>query len=221
MLKPSYHLHLDAALMPSSLMDKMVLEAGFQLDDFPHHLESEGKSYSARHLTKYLYSPITPQEVKEQCLKIKDWVEASTFRGLIQCEFVMEENIWSGDKVIKGELLAPFSITSRKLSSKRGDRFKKHELHLELNKSLTSERIIQSLRGCGLQILENDVDITFTCCGNPKLLLKIRSLVNAFMEKHSQEITGKLTYEATAFWSLHGVRLETLPQIVDRVKVLQ
>ena len=51
--------------------------------------------------------------------------------------------------------------------------------------------------------------------------LKIRYLLNAFMEKHSQEITGKLTYEATAFWSLHGVRLETLPQIVDQVKVLQ
>ena len=221
MLKPSYHLHLDAALMPASLMDKMILEAGFQWDDFPHHLESEGKSYSARHLTKYLYSPITPQEVKEECLKLKSWVEASTFKGLIQCEFIMEESQWTGLKVIKEEVPPPFVITSRMLSSKRGDRFKKHELHLELNKSLTSERIIQTLRGCALHILENDVDITFTCCGNPKLLLKIRSLLNAFMEKHSEEITGKLTYEATAFWSLHGVRLETLPQIVDRVKVLQ
>ena len=221
MLKPSYHLHLDAALMPSSLMDKMILEAGFQWDDFPHHLESEGKSYSARHLTKYLYSPITPQEVKEECLKLKSWVEASTFKGLIQCEFIMEESHWTGLKVIKEEVPPPFVITSRMLSSKRGDRFKKHELHLELIKSSTSERIIRALSGCGMHILENEVDITFTCCGDSRELLKIRALLNYFMSKHSGEISGKLTYEATAYWSLHGLRPESLPQIVDRVKVLQ
>ena len=41
------------------------------------------------------------------------------------------------------------------------------------------------------------------------------------MEKHSEEITGKLTYEAPAFWSLHGIEPDTLAQIADRVKVLQ
>ena len=221
MLKPSYHLHLDAALLPTSLMNKLIHEGGFQLDDFPHQLVIEGESYSARHMTKYLYAPITPVEVKEECLRLKSWVEESTFKGLIQCEFIMEESHWTGLKVIQEEVPPPFFLNSRMLSSKRGDRFKKHELHLELIKSSTSERITQALRGCGMHILENEADITFTCCGDSRELLKVRAMLNSFISEHSGEISGKLTYEATAFWSLHGLRPESLPQIVDRVKVLQ
>jgi hypothetical protein len=125
----------------------------------------------------------------------------------------MEENHRTGLKLIQGEVPSPFSINSRRLTTKRGDRFKK--------KPSTSERVTQALRGRGPHILENELDITFTCCGDSRELLQIRTLLNSFLSKHSGEISGKLTYEATAFWSLNGLRPETLPQIVDRVIVLQ
>ncbi len=197
----------------------MILEAGFQWDDFPHQLVIEGESYSARHLTKYLYAPITPNEVKEECLKLKSWVEQSTFKGLIQCEFIMEESHWTGDMDIQEDVPAPFSLNSRMLTSKRGDRFKKHELHFELIKAKCSGRIVRALKQCGFHVLENELEITFTCCGDSRELLKIRAALNEFILQYKEEITGKLTYEATAFWSLHGVRPDTLPAIVDQIKL--
>ena len=221
MAKPSYHLHLDAAHLPAPLLERMLQEGGFHFDDFPHQLTVEGKSYPARHLTKYLYSPISSQEVKAECLKLQSWIKDSPFKGLIQCEYVMEETEWKRKEVGTAPLLPPLSITPRALSSARGDRFKKHELHLEIDKAKSSERVIDALRACGFHILENESVISFTTCGHSRELLMIRKTLKAFMNKYGDEITGKLTYEATAFWSLHGIEPQTLPQIADRVMVLQ
>lgn len=221
MLKPLYHLHLDAAQLPASLLDRMIEEGGFHLDDFPHQLTVEGKNYPARHITKYLYSPISAQEVKAECLKVQSWIKDTTFKGLIQCEYVMEETKWTRTEEGKGPLLPPLSIKTRSLSASPGDRFKKHELHLELDKSKSSSRVIEALKGCGFHVLESETTITFTTCGYSRELLTIRRTLKAFMNKYGPEIEGKLIYEATAFWSLHGIEPDTLPQIADRVMVLQ
>lgn len=221
MAKPSYHLHLDAAHLPAPLLERMLQEGGFQFDDFPHELTVEGKSYPARHLTKYLYSPISAQEVKAECLKLQSWLKDSPFKGLIQCEFVMEETEWKREEDGNAPLIPPLSITPRTLSSVRGDRFKKHELHLEMDKTKSSERVITALRACGFLVLENESMISFTASGHTRELLIIRKTLKAFMDKYGNEITGKLTYEATTFWSLHGIESKTLPQIADRVMVLQ
>lgn len=221
MVKPLYHLHLDAAQLPAPLLDRMIGEGGFHLDDFPHHLTVEGKNCPARHITKYLYSPISAQEVKDECLKIQSWIKDTEFKGLIQCEYVMEETKWTSSDKGNGPILAPLSITNRSLSALPGDRFKKHELHLELDKTKSSPRVIEALKGCGFHILENESSITFTTCGYSRELLTIRRTLKSFMNKYGPEIDGKLVYEATAFWSLHGIEPDTLPQIADRVMVLQ
>jgi hypothetical protein len=148
--KPLYHLHLDAAQLPAPLLDRMIEEGGFHLDDFPHQLIVEGKSYPARHITKYLYSPISAQEVKAECLKLQSWLKGTTFKGLIQCEYVMEETKWTRSEEGKGSIMPPLSITNRSLSTLPGDRFKKHELHLELDKSQTSLRVIRGAQGMRL-----------------------------------------------------------------------
>jgi hypothetical protein len=221
MVKPLYHLHLDAAVLPAPLMERMIQEGGFQFDDFPHQLTVEGKSYPARHMTKYLYAPISSQEVKNECLKLQNWVKESAFKGLIQCEYVMEESHWVNTLTADGPLLPPISITTRALSSTSGDRFKKHELHLEVDKKNSSERVIEALKACGFHVLENKTTISFTTCGYSKELLLIRRALKVFMNTYGTEIDAKLIYEATAFWSLHGIESDTLAQIADRVKVLQ
>ena len=221
MVKPLYHLHLDAAHLPSPLLDRMIQEGGFHLDDFPHQLTVEGKSYPARHLTKYLYAPVSSREIKAHCLKLQSWITDSAFKGLIQCEYVIEETQWDGDEEGDSPLLPPLSITARAISCALGERFKEHELHLELDKKKSSQHVIEALKTCGFHILETECFISFTTCGHPRELLTIHRTLKAFMEKHSQNITGKLTYEATAFWSLYGIEPETLPQIADKVIVLQ
>jgi hypothetical protein len=221
MLKPRYHLHLDAAHLPPILMDRLLSEGGFQMDDFPHHLTVDGNPIPARHLTRYIYAPTSSREVQQECRKIQTWIQESQFKGLIQCEYVMEESQWESLAAKKGSLLPPLSIRSRPLDPSQGEKFKKHELHLELEKTTTSRRVIEALRASGFHILENETTISFTCCGHSRQMLGIRKAMKKFMDDYSEEITGKLTYEATAFWSLYGIESQTLPQIVDRVMVLQ
>lgn len=221
MLKPRYHLHLDAAQMPPVLMERLLSEGGFQVDDFPHQLMVNGENYPARHLTRYIYAPTSSVEVQKECRKLQSWIKESQFKGLIQCEFVMEESQWESQASKRGTLLPPLSIRSRPLNPNRGEKFKKHELHLEIEKATTSHRVVEALRNSGFHILENASTISFTCCGHSKDMLGIRRALKKFMTDYSEEITGKLTYEATAFWSLHGIESQTLPQIVDRVMVLQ
>ena len=217
MVKPSFHLHLDAAYLPAPLLDRMIEVGGFHLDDFPHELIVKGEAVPARHLTKYLYSPTTAAEAKAECLRLKDWAQEFNFQGLIQCEYVMEETEWKKEQEYQGEVAAPFSLRTRPLSSKRGDQFKKHEIHLEMSKPASSASVINALRECGLAVLENDHTITFTTNGHSKEMLALRRALKRFLKKHDTNITGKLTYEATAFWSLHDIESQHLPQIVDQV----
>ena len=92
---------------------------------------------------------------------------------------------------------------------------------IELNKPKSSERVILAFKGCGFHALESETTITFTTCGYFRELLTIRRTLKTFMNKYGAEIDGKLVYEATAFWSLHGIGPDTLAQIADRVMVLQ
>ena len=201
-------------------MDRMLFEGGFHLDDFPHELKLDGKSVPARHLTKYLYAPVNSHEAKTECLKLRSWAEEFEFKGLIQCEYVMEETEWSSSDTIAGELLPPFRIITRPLTQKKGDQFKKHEVHLELSKVKSSKHVINALKGCGLHVLENETTIAFTTAGPTKEMLTLRKALKTFLVDHDGEITGKFTYEATAFWSLHGIESEGLPAIIDQIRPL-
>lgn len=219
MAKPLYHLHLDAAHLPAPLLDHLIQEGGFHFDDFPHEIEVGGKSYPARHLTKYLYAPANSETAKKECELIDSWVRAHDFRGFIQCEYVMEDAELEGSSSPINEAHPPLFMTTRPLSGEGREGFKKHELHLELVKTQTSPAVIEALEKSGFHILENERTITFTASGNPRELLKIRKVLRSFLRLHQGSITGKFTYEATAYWSLYGVESPTLPAIVDSVEV--
>ena len=214
---PTFHLHLDAARLPAPLLDRLIHEGGFHFDDFPHQLTVAGVAQEARHLTKYLYAPTTAAMARAECHRLKSWANEFEFQGLIQCEFVMEENHWSKRDEKNVRIPTPFRISTRTLSSKKGDQFKKHELHLELEKFKTATNVISALRETGLHILENDHFITFTISGHSKEMLSVRKTLKSFLNDHKDELTGKMTYEATAFRSLHDLESESLPTIVDRL----
>lgn len=221
MAKPTYHLHMDAAHLPAPLLERMIHEGGFHFDDFPHELKVNGLSVPARHLTKYLYSPINSMEAKRECQKVASWAHESDFKGLIQCEFVMEESEWNQKNEHHQAVEAPLQILTRPLKGQKGDHFKKHELHIEVNKTQSSSVVVDALRNCGFQILESEHTITFTMAGHSKEMLTIRKVLKRFLNEHGDRLTAKLTYEATAFWSLHGIESKCLPMIADQVKILE
>lgn len=210
---------MDAAHLPQLLIDRMIHEGGFHFDDFPHQLEVNGERKEARHLTKYLYAPISSSQAKEECLKLKNWAQEFNFQGLIQCEFVMEESEWHQKKESSKKITPPFQLINRSLSSNKGDQFKKHEIHLEVDKTFSSPTVIQALKQTGLHILENEKTITFTTSGHSKIMLEVRERLKDFLKNHGEDFKAKLIYEATAFYSLHEVESKTLPTIVDRVIV--
>lgn len=218
--KPAFHLHMDAAHLPAPLLDRMINEGGFHYDDFQHEIEVNGESIPARHLTKYLFAPTTSIDVRKECLKIKQWADEFSFVGLIQCEYVMEDIEWQKITEEQTNIQAPFILSTRNLEGKRNDRFKKHEIHLEIDKSSSSAHVINALKRCGFHLLENERCVTFTIAGHSKEMLKLRSALNDFLAVYGNQITAKLTYEATAFWSLHGVESQSLPTILDKISLL-
>ncbi len=217
MSKVLYHLHIDAAYIPESLLAWATQEGGFHYDDFPHHFEIDQKRVEARHLTKYIMGPATPADVKSECHYIQEKSLDMNLQGFIQAEYIMDEKEWTGTKTDLPVLNRPFSVTLRPLDPTLGENFKKHELHLELNKAHTSPSIIDALKGCGLHLLENPRDITFTCSGNPKQLSEIKVKIENFLNLYPESVNVKMVYEATAFWSLHNLGPEHLPHIVHQV----
>lgn len=217
MSKVLYHLHIDAAHIPESLLNWATQEAGFHYDDFPHHFQIEGKNVQARHLTKYIMEPATASDVKMECFNIQNKSQDMDLQGFIQAEYIMSELEWDGKKTALAPIPTPFHISMRALNPALGEQFKKHELHLELNKQQTSEAIVAALKGCGFHVLDNPRDVTFTCSGHPKQLTLIKEKLEEFLNSHSQNASGKMVYEATAFWSLHNLGPEHLPHIVHEV----
>lgn len=218
MSKVLYHLHIDAAKIPASLIEWATTDGGFHFDDFPHHFEVENELVEARHLTKYITAPATPADVKQECLHIQKISEQHSLQGFIQAEFIMDELEWNGANLALDEVSAPLFVKMRPLNPSLGENFKKHELHLEVNKKHTSETIIKALKGCGLHELDSSKDMTFTCSGHPRELLEIKSKLENFLNTYSKYVRAKMVFEATAFASLHNMRPQQLPAIVESIQ---
>jgi hypothetical protein len=211
-----YHLHIDAARMPESLLAWATTEGGFHADDFPHSFHINGEEMNARHLTKYIYDP-NPIEVKAFCQQIKNKAAEANLLGFVQAEFIMDEIEWTGVASELAPLTPPFQIKMRPLDPMKGESFKKHEIHVEFEKDFTSKSIISALLDSGFHVLESEKYITFTCSGHPKELTTIFNKLCAFLAPHTDAIRGKIVHEATAFWSMHGMESEHLPSIVESV----
>lgn len=218
MAKVLYHLHIDAAHLPESLLTWATQEGGFHFDDFPHQFHVNGKDLSARHLTKYITDPATPIEVKTECLQVKAKAIELGLLGFIQAEFIMQEKEWKGEKHNLPTLTPPFKLSMRPLDPHAGEEFKRHELHLELDKNRTADSVVKALQECGFHELDNPENITFTCSGHPKELGLVKERLDLFLEKHEASASGKLVYEATAFWSLHNLGPENLQKIVAKIQ---
>lgn len=211
-----YHLHIDAARMPESLLAWALNEGGFHCDDFPHSFHINGEEMNARHLTKYIYEP-NPVEVKAFCQQIKNKAAEADLLGFVQAEFIMDEQEWKGQSLELSKIAPPFSISMRKLDPRKGESFKKHEIHLECEKHFTSPALLDALKGCGFHVLETENYVTFTCSGHPRELTIIRKKISDFLEPFASAIRGKIVHEATAFWSMHGMESAHLPEIVESV----
>lgn len=220
MVTPRYHVHIDAAHMPLSLAAKALDVHGIQSDNFDHSFVINGVTHPGSHFTKYVYEDISAEDIREKCEELSLWASESDFVGLIQCEFIVEELEWNGTAELENSIQPPFKVSKRPLDLDKGEKFKKHELHLEIKKASTSKVLIATLIDTDMDMIESATDMTFTCSGNPKELMMIKKALKTFLNEHADHVTGKMTYEATAFWSLHGMEPDSLPMIIDSVQLL-
>jgi hypothetical protein len=225
--KSAFHIHIDAALLPSELESVAKEKFGFDDDDFDHSLSVGGRTYPARHLTRKIDRRSDKELVRQICQSLSKEADAAGFKGLIQAEFIMARQAWTepsptGLRVDSGQLPSPpFRVHTRRLDSSRGEFFKKHELHLDLDPAGTSPEIIDALSGIGLLSSRGDWGVTFTASGNPNEIRAVRKCLERFLAPRARFVRGTLVTEATAYFSLHGLSQSDLPEVVDRVEILE
>jgi hypothetical protein len=221
MVTPRYHVHIDAAHMPVLFSQKAMDLHGLKADNFDHSFTINGVKHAGSHFTKLFYEEDTTSDnIRMTCEDLVAQANETDFVGLIQCEFIIEELEWNGNEVFEGSTPIPFKIQKRALNVNKGEKFKKHELHLKIKHNPPALAIINALIDTDMNMIEGPNDVTFTCNGNPQELLLIKKQLKTFLNAHSKHFTGRMTYEATAFWSMHGMDESALPMIVDSVQVL-
>jgi hypothetical protein len=219
--KPNhFHIHVDGAIFPVGLETYAKETYGFFNDDFDHRLlvDADSARLPARQLT---LKSNQRTEVRRICDDLSSRAKEIGFAGLIQSEYVMNELLLKSRYTEYQHVPFPFYVHMRKVVPENGEEFKSHELHLEMATDAADARLITELARSGLAVAFSPREITFTASGNLNEIRKIQDGILDFLKKSSGFDKAKLIIEATVFHSLHRMRSEDTPLVVDRVEYTQ
>jgi hypothetical protein len=219
----SFHIHVDGAVFPRALEDYAKTEYGFFNDDFDHRLmvESAPGRLPARQLTLKVADRLASKGVQKICEDISARAQETGFAGLIQSEFVMNEFSLKSRYTGFQHQPFPFYVHMREVSPDLGENFKSHELHLELLTDSADSRLITELARSGMNVAFSAKEITFTAAGTLNELRKIQDGILTYLKQTQGFDHAKLVIEATVFHSLHRMRAQDTPLVVERVEYLQ
>jgi hypothetical protein len=221
----SFHIHLDGAIFPAALETYAKTTYGFFNDDFDHRLlvESSGNlaRLPARQLTLKIEDRLAGKQVQKMCEDISARAEGMGFAGLIQSEYVMTEMSLQSRYTDFHHSPFPFYVHMRKVTPTLGEEFKSHEIHLELLTDAADNRLITELARSGMQVVFGPKEITFTASGNLNEIRKIQDGILSYLKLTQGFNQAKLVVEATVFHSLHRMKAEDTPLVVERVEYLQ
>ncbi|MGZ3697577.1 MAG: hypothetical protein ACXWP5_05690, partial [Bdellovibrionota bacterium] len=203
----SFHLHIDAAILPAAFEGYARREYGFVDDDFEHQLRVEGEEspIRARHLTLILKGRGERERAKQIGMDLAELARISGLKGYIQCEFVMSEQSWQNLPIREVRADPGFRIHHRRIRPDWGERFKKHELHLEVAPVGLSPELLHALGATGLSMSMGERAVTFTASGHPNEIRIVRKNLVALLERVGGVRSARLYVEATVFFSLHSI----------------
>ena len=217
-----FHIHVDGARVPEIFEQYLKTSFGFYDDNFDHELKIQDSPVKmpGRQLTLKVPNRFAGRAVRRVCADLADRARCLGFSGIIQSEFVMRETVLRSSAPFEPSKF-PIFINTRKLDSAKGERFKSHEFHLELNRETCSPALIETFLGAGLiDSAGPDGEVTFTASGKLNYIQTIHDSVRNFLISNGGYETAKMTLEATVFSSLHGILPEDTHQVVESVTLL-
>jgi hypothetical protein len=219
----AFHIHLDAAVLPSNFEKYAKETYGFFDDDFEHRLVIEGSEtpVPARQLTHKINDRFARKAVQTICEDLTQRGRTEGLAGMIQSEFVMSETTLKGDRESYRPTPFPFYVHMRRVNPARGEGFKSHELHLEVKQENASPALITELARSGLHVSFGAGEVTFTASGDLNHIRKIQLGLLHFLRNTGGLSEAKMTIEATVFYSLHKIRAEDTPMVVQSVEYIQ
>jgi hypothetical protein len=219
----SFHIHVDAAVLPHALETHVKNTYGFFDDDFEHRLIIEGRKSPvvARQLTLKVLDRFAREKVKTICKDIQEKANLMGFAGLIQSEYVMEEQVLSSRIKDYCHTPFPFYVHMRRVNQGLGEDFKTHELHVEFSLDLTEPRLITEMARSGMNVTFGICEVTFTASGALNEVKKIEEGLVKYLNQTKGFDRASIILEATVFHSLHQMRPENTPLVVNRVEYLQ
>jgi len=219
----SFHIHVDGALFPEALENYAKSTYGFFDDNFDHRLvvDVPQRRLPARQLTLKVADRLAGKSVQRICEDLSIRAQEMGFAGLIQSEFVMNEWSLRSSYTSFQHQPFPFYVHMREVAPNQGEDFKSHELHLELLTDQADHRLITELARSGMTVVFSANEITFTAAGTLNELRKIQQGITSYLKQTQGFDQAKLVIEATVFHSLHRMRAEDTPLVVERVEYLQ
>lgn len=221
----SYHIHIDGPALPAELGRYACEVLQFKTDDFQHSMTvgNEGIARPACQLSRTFWSRSDRPLVHEAFAKLRSQAMRSGFKGFIQAEFIMSEVRFGPDQKKSASSIAPdrlgLRFKHRKIDPSLGETFKRHELHLELERKSVPSFLNEELVASGLLASPSENELSYTASGSPNAIRVIHerliSYLSALESSGTTQLRGRLISEATVKYSLHDIHPWNTPPVVD------
>lgn len=216
----TFHLHIDATVMPEPLYGILKNQMGFWDSEFNGHPEGFSHFEPKRHVTlKFTEGG----KFRKACQEVEALVEQyPDFVGYLEGEYIREERFVADASY--HELPVPFQITRRRLDGSSFEQFRESELHLSLDKDASNPRLIKNLLEAGLYgayLPKVDyVALVLTIQGFREDIGRLTECIWDHLAQSGGTVKAKLKEEYAIWHKLYNLAPKDLPEIIDKVTYL-
>lgn len=215
----TFHLHIDATVMPEPLYNVLKDDMGFWDSEFSGHPEGFDHFEPNRHVTlKFTEGP----KFRKACNNLEILVgQYPDFVGYLEGEYIREERFIE-EVSTKCDLPVPFRISRKRLDGSSFESFRESELHLTLDKDNSNPHLIKSLLDAGLYgayLPKQDYTaLVLTIQGFREDVGRLVDCLWSHVNNTGGVVRGKLKEEFAIWHRLYGMKPQDLPEIIDRVE---
>jgi hypothetical protein len=217
----TFHLHIDATLMPEALYQALKSQFGFWDSEFKGHPKGYSHFEPNRHVTlKFTEGG----KFRKACGDVEALVEQyPDFVGYLEGEYIREER-FVADAPYR-ERPVPFKISRRRLDGSPFEQFRESELHLSLDKDASCPLLIKTLLDAGLYgayLPKADyVALILTIQGFREDIGGLTECIWDYLAQSGGTVKAKLKEEFAIWHKLYGLQPKDLPEIIDKVEYFE